>query len=223
MRIIAGERRGHKFDGPKGQTTRPTSDMVRESIFNILGASVDGLVAVDLFAGTGALGLEALSRGAARAVFVELNRENAALIHRNSAHLRYEDRVRVMVADAYRWARGFNAIDDSPLVVLIDPPYREYEKHPRRVRDMLSALLARLPAGSMIVVESGRTLDADILPGFDAWDVRRYGSTQVAVRTVADQDTGVTYGLAVIEADDPSISSHVDAPALADPDPASDA
>ena len=185
MRIIAGERRGHKIDGPKGQGTRPTSDLVRESVFNILGPLVDGRVVVDLFAGTGALGMEALSRGAARAIFVEQNRDNVALIYRNLATLRYEDRARVLATDAYRWARGFNPIDDAPMVVLIDPPYREYEHRPRRVRELLSALLTRLPPDSVIVLESGRTLDADLLPGFDDWDVRRYGSTQVAVGTVA--------------------------------------
>jgi 16S rRNA (guanine966-N2)-methyltransferase len=70
MRIIAGQRRGHKFDGPRGDSTRPTSELVREAIFNILGDLVAGRLVVDLFAGTGALGLEALSRGAARAIFV---------------------------------------------------------------------------------------------------------------------------------------------------------
>ena len=105
MHIIAGQRRGHKFDGPKGSGTRPTSDLVRESLFNILGAYVEDLVVVDLFAGTGALGLEALSRGAARAIFVEKKGENVALIHRNMATLRYEDRASVLAVDAYRWAR----------------------------------------------------------------------------------------------------------------------
>src|SRR3954454_23421881 len=100
MRIIAGQRRGHKFDGPKGSRTRPTSDLVRESLFNILGEVVDGLVIVDLFAGTGTLGLEALSRGASRAIFVEQNRDNVALIHRNLATLRYEDRGLVLPTDA---------------------------------------------------------------------------------------------------------------------------
>src|SRR4051794_5222269 len=123
MRIIAGERRGHKIDGPKGQGTRPTSDLVRESVFNILGEAVVDRVVVDLFAGTGALGLEALSRGAARAVFVELNRENVGLIYRNLATLRYEARVRVLPTDAYRWARSFVPIGDEPMVVLVDPPY----------------------------------------------------------------------------------------------------
>ncbi len=105
MRIIAGQRRGHKFDGPRDKVTRPTSDLVRESMFNILGESVEGLLVIDLFGGTGALGLEALSRGAGRAIFVERNRENAALIRRNIATLRYEDRSQVVLADAYRWAK----------------------------------------------------------------------------------------------------------------------
>jgi 16S rRNA (guanine966-N2)-methyltransferase len=183
MRIIAGERRGHKFDGPRGQGTRPTSDMVRESVFNILGDRVEGRIAVDLFAGTGALGLEALSRGAARAIFVEQHRENVALIHRNLAHLRYEDRGRVQMGDAHRWARSFTPFDESPLVVLIDPPYRDCERRPAHFRRMLAGLLGKLPAGSVVVLESRRALDGEFLPDLEAWDVRRYGGTQVAVRT----------------------------------------
>lgn len=182
MRIIAGQRRGHKFDGPKGNTTRPTSDLVRESMFNILGEAVSGLIVVDLFAGTGALGLEALSRGASRAIFVERNRENVALIHRNLATLRYEDRARVLAADAYRWARGFEPIDDEPVVVLIDPPYREYETRRAKVNRLLEDLVRKLPPGSAIAVESSRTLDAEVLPDLDSWDIRRYGGTQIAIR-----------------------------------------
>ncbi len=185
MRIIAGQRRGHKFDGPKGGRTRPTSDLVRESLFNILGEAVSGLVVVDLFAGTGALGLEALSRGAARAIFVEQNRENVALIHRNLTTLRYEDRARVVGTDAFRWARSFEPIDNEPLVVFLDPPYREYESHPRRVNELLEQLVRKLPAGSILAVEASRTLDDGILPDFAAWDIRRYGGTQIAIRTLA--------------------------------------
>jgi 16S rRNA (guanine966-N2)-methyltransferase len=184
MRIIAGQRRGHKFDGPKGRGTRPTSDLVRESLFNILGAQVAGRIVVDLFAGTGALGLEALSRGATRAIFVERNRENVALIYRNLATLRFEDRARVLTADAYRWARAFEPIDDEPLVVFLDPPYGEYEDRPRKVRELLEHLIGRLPEGSVLAAESRRTLDESILPGLDAWDIRRYGGTQIAIRTL---------------------------------------
>lgn len=184
MRIIAGERRGHKIDGPRGNTTRPTSDLVRESLFNILREVVVGRVVVDLFAGTGALGLEALSRGASRAIFVEQNRENVSLIYRNLTTLRYEDRVSVKAMDAYRWVRSFQPTDDEPLVVLLDPPYREYEIHAKKLNQMLSTLVGKLPGGSYVAVESGRTLNERILPEFEAWDVRRYGGTQVAIRAI---------------------------------------
>jgi 16S rRNA (guanine966-N2)-methyltransferase len=185
MRIIAGQRRGHKFDGPKGGDTRPTSDLVRESLFNILGDLVADRVVVDLFAGTGALGLEALSRGAARALFVEQNRDNVALIYRNLATLRYEDRGRVQATDAYRWVRSFTAIDDEPVVVFLDPPYREYDDRPRKVNQLLLQLVEKLPPDSVIAVESSRALDSQILPDVDAWDVRRYGGTQIAIRALA--------------------------------------
>ncbi len=108
MRIIAGQRRGHKIEGPRPKAdVRPTSDLVRESIFNIVGGMMPGRIAVDLFAGTGAVGLEALSRGASRAIFIEKNREQVGLIYRNIAILRYQDRTQVRLADAYRWARAF--------------------------------------------------------------------------------------------------------------------
>ena len=188
MRIIAGERRGHRFDGPKGTGTRPTSDLVRESIFNILGESVIDRVVVDLFAGTGAIGLEALSRGASRAIFVELNRHNVGLIYRNLTTLRYEDRVTVLATDAYRWGRSYTPENDEPIIVLIDPPYREYEVRWKKVNQFLGLLMHKLPAGSIIAVESGKVLNERVLPDFQAWDVRRYGGTQVAVRVVSADD-----------------------------------
>jgi 16S rRNA (guanine966-N2)-methyltransferase len=185
MRIIAGQRRGHKLEGPKGKATRPTSDLVRESLFNILGESVEGLTAIDLFAGTGALGLEALSRGAARAIFVEQNRDNASLIRRNIATLRYEDRAQVVTTDAFRWARAYaRSTDADPVVVFLDPPYREFEAGARRVNQLIARLVDQLPAESLIAVEAGRPLDANVLPDADQWDVRRYGGTQIAIRTV---------------------------------------
>jgi 16S rRNA (guanine966-N2)-methyltransferase len=186
MRIIAGQRRGHKIDGPRASNgTRPTSDMVRESLFNILRELVVDRVVVDLFAGTGALGLEALSRGARQAVFVERDKENVALIYRNIGTLRYQDRTAVRHADAYRWAKSYEPDDDSPVVVFLDPPYREYEIHAKYLNRLLAGLVGKLPPGSAIALESGRTLDGRILPDFHAWDIRRYGSTQVALLVVS--------------------------------------
>ena len=184
MRIIAGQRRGHKFDGPKDPATRPTSDLVRESLFNILGSSVEDLLVIDLFAGTGALGLEALSRGAARAVFIERNRENAALIRRNINTLHYEDRATVVVADAYRWGKSYVPVEGEAVVVFLDPPYADYEVHPQRVGQLLERLVGLLPDGSTIISESSKRLEENVLPDPDAWDIRRYGGTQVAIRTL---------------------------------------
>lgn len=182
LRIIAGQRRGHKIDGPPDRRTRPTSDMVRESIFNILRDEVVDRPVIDLFAGTGALGLEALSRGASQAIFVERRRENGALIRRNLAALRFEGLGEVIVADAYRWVRGFEPADSGPVVVFLDPPYDEFDKHPERLRTLLADLSNRMPTDSIILVESGGRLDADILPDPSRWDLRRYGDTHLAVR-----------------------------------------
>ena len=186
MRIIAGQRRGHKIDGPRGRDTRPTSDLVRESMFNILRQIVTDRPVIDLFAGTGALGLEALSRGAAHALFVERDRENVGLIRRNLATLRYEDRGAVVAADAYRWAKAFAPEPREPLVVFLDPPYREIEEHATRFHALLADLVARLPEDSVIVVESGQPFDTEIevLPDLAAWDLRRYGGTYVAIRVL---------------------------------------
>ena len=192
MRIIAGQRRGHKIDGPKGRDTRPTSDLVREALFNILRRVVPDRPILDLFAGTGALGLEALSRGAAHAVFVERDRENVGLIRRNLATLRYEDRGAVLSADAYRWAKSFTPEPGEPVVVFLDPPYREIEAQAKRFHALLAELIAKLPDDSVLVVESGRPFDAAVLPDLDAWDLRRYGGTHVAVRMLGQPEGGLT-------------------------------
>jgi 16S rRNA (guanine966-N2)-methyltransferase len=191
MRIIAGQRRGHKIDGPRASArTRPTSDLVRESLFNILGELVADRLVVDLFAGTGALGLEALSRGAERAIFVERDRESVGLIFRNIATLRYEDRTQVRHADAYRWARSFEPAGDRPLVVLMDPPHRECETHAGRLNQMIAHLVERLPAASAVALEAGRVLDGRVLPEFETWDIRRYSHTLIAIKVVSGAPGG---------------------------------
>src|SRR5262245_31647786 len=190
MRIIAGQRRGHKIDGPRASADmRPTSDFVRESLFNMVGGLMEGQVAVDLFAGTGAIGLEALSRGAEHAIFIDRDREAVALIHRNIARLRYEDRTSVRLADAYRWARNFRPVDERPLAVFLDSPYRDAESRGRRMNQLLTALVDKLPPGSLIALEAGRGLETEVLPELDAWDIRRYGDTRIAIRLLPNAAT----------------------------------
>jgi 16S rRNA (guanine966-N2)-methyltransferase len=189
MRIIAGQRRGHKIDGPRASAdTRPTSDLVRESLFNIVRELVVDRLVIDLFAGTGAVGLEALSRGAERAIFVEKDRETVGLILRNIATLRYEDRTQVRLTDAYRWVRSFQPPADRLVAVFLDPPYREYERNAGRLNQMIAHLVEHLPAGSLVALEAGRILDGTILPDFDSWDIRRYGETRIAIKIVPGKE-----------------------------------
>src|ERR1700736_3119455 len=122
MRVVAGEAKGRRLQAPAGPRTRPTSDRVREAIFDILGSldAVEGAVVADLFAGSGALGIEALSRGARRTVFVDRDRAAITAIRANLAGCGFgPDRAEVVPGDVGRWAAGAPPVD----VILADPPY----------------------------------------------------------------------------------------------------
>jgi 16S rRNA (guanine966-N2)-methyltransferase len=128
MRIVAGRHRGRRLLAPPGETVRPTSDRAREALFNILshghlaaeGIPFAGAAVLDAFAGTGALGLEALSRGAAEAAFIEQDREALATLRRNIAMLGEGGRARIVSGDATRPPRALLACE----LVFLDPPYR---------------------------------------------------------------------------------------------------
>lgn len=129
LRIIAGELGGRFIDAPRGRRTRPTAERVREAWFSALAGDVDGARVADLYAGSGALGIEALSRGAAHVHFVESDRRAVALLRRNVATLDLADRSRVVRHDAIAWVEGLDEPDDvagrsAPLdLVFADPPY----------------------------------------------------------------------------------------------------
>lgn len=164
MRVVAGTLRGRRFEAPPGKDVRPTTDKVREAVFNALGSLdvVRDAVVVDLFAGSGGLGIEALSRGAAEAVFVERDRAALRVLRDNLRQLGLDDRARVVQGDAL--ARAGELPAD---LVLADPPY-EFDAWPE--------LLARVDA-SVVVAEAGRALEA-----VDGWSVaraKRYGRTWV--------------------------------------------
>lgn len=178
MRIIAGEARGRRLYAPAGEDTRPTADRVRESLFNILGARVRDARVLDLFGGTGAMALEALSRGAARAVIVDSARQAAAAIERNARAVLgegYAERARIVRAD-YRAAIDRLAGERFDLVFL-DPPYRMADAY----GDALERLRARgaLGEGCRIVLERAREQSIALPEGFARVDVRDYGKTSV--------------------------------------------
>ncbi len=179
MRVVAGTARGRRLLAPDGRETRPTADRVREATFNALGSldAIDGAVVVDLFAGSGALGIEALSRGAAHCTFVEQHRDAVAVIRQNLASTGLADRATVVTAEVAGWlaARSDRGADRGIDLALVDPPYR-YESW--------GALLAALPA-PLVVVESNRDIDPP--PGWATLRSRRYGTT---VTTFLARDEG---------------------------------
>ena len=125
MRIISGISKGRRLAAPKSQAVRPTSDRVKESIFNILGDEVEGKVVLDLFAGTGNLGIEALSRGAKKALFVEKGRQALRLIQKNLSQLGMKERSEILPRDVRR-AIGILEQRGEPFdLILMDPPYEK--------------------------------------------------------------------------------------------------
>ncbi len=123
MRISAGEHRGRRLLSPKGIKTRPTSDLLRQALFNVLGPRIEGASLLDLFAGTGAVGLEALSRGAAKATFVENDRRAVESLRANLAALKLTARARVLVGDVFSRLAGLEERGERFDCVFLDPPY----------------------------------------------------------------------------------------------------
>ena len=168
MRVVAGEARGRTLMAPEGSGTRPTSDRVRESIFNMLFSlqATEGSAVLDLYAGCGALGIEALSRGAASCVFVEQHRRAVSCIETNLELTGFADRGTVVQADAVTWVGANDATFD---LVLADPPYAD---------DDWVSLLDVLDA-RWVVAEAGRELEPH--PRWDVVREKAYGSTVVTV------------------------------------------
>jgi 16S rRNA (guanine966-N2)-methyltransferase len=174
MRIIAGSRRGHTIQAPKGLDTRPTSDRVRENVFNIVAPWVEGARVLDLYAGSGAMGLEALSRGAAGVVFVESDAEAVRVIERNLDKLGLIGArvVRQGVVTGLGQEAGAGRKYD---LVLADPPYTMTDY------DALSRYLPRVLADDgLLVLETAAKTEPD-LPGLAVRTSRKYGSTRVTV------------------------------------------
>ena len=178
MRVVAGSRRGRRLTAPEGHDTRPTSDRVREAVFNALFSlddPVGGARVVDLFAGTGALGLEALSRGAAHVTFVERDPRALGALERNVVGTgAARDAVDIVRADALGWLAARAERDAAPFdVALVDPPYRF---------DGWADVLRGLSAG-IAVLESDRDLTTEVETS-GRWAVirhRRYGGTVVTM------------------------------------------
>jgi len=173
VRVVAGRFGGRRLTAPGGRGTRPTSDRVREALFAILG-DVEGLRVLDLFAGSGALGIEALSRGAASAVFVERSARAAHAVRTNLAALGVD--APVVRADARAVLRDARARADAYDLVFLDPPYREAAAWGRELSTALEGVLA---PGARVVSESDRRAPLDL--ALPLADERRYGDTLIRI------------------------------------------
>lgn len=175
MRIIAGSRKGRRIAAPPGLETRPTGDRVREAVFNLVGP-LDGARVLDLYAGSGAMGLEALSRGAEHATFVERDRVAAATIAKNAETLGLADAVTLRREDVRRVLAADASAGTLYDLVLVDPPYRML---PGLLPDLSRLVPPVVAAGGLVVVESEAREEPELpLP---ARTSRRYGSVRVTV------------------------------------------
>jgi 16S rRNA (guanine966-N2)-methyltransferase len=174
VRIVAGSHKGSRIAAPKGTHTRPTSDRAREAAYNLIGP-VDGAAVLDLFAGSGAMGLEALSRGAARCVFVESDRAACRVIQENLGRLRLTGAL-VLCKDVFQALREEKAAGRSYELVLADAPYGLWESLEKRLGEAVEPVLAH--DGLLVVETSGRVEPA--LP-LDLVTSRRYGSARITL------------------------------------------
>ncbi len=179
MRIIAGRFKGTRLSGPRGDAVRPTTDRVREALFSALGDRVQGCAVLDLFAGTGAFGLEAVSRGAESALFVEKDRRTAAGLAKTIQRLGIEDRVSILIMDAIRAIKVAAGRNERFGIVFLDPPYGK-----GRLSRVLTAPEFRkiLEPDGLIIVE--REQGSECPNGLESTDKqfsRRYGSTLIEI------------------------------------------
>ncbi|HLL93083.1 MAG TPA: 16S rRNA (guanine(966)-N(2))-methyltransferase RsmD [Solirubrobacteraceae bacterium] len=176
MRVIAGRHGGRRLKTPTGTVTRPTSDRVREALFSMLG-QVEGCHVLDLFAGSGALGIEALSRGASGAVFVERNARAVAVLRANLAALALADDVaRVRHVDALSALRSARERVETYDLIFIDPPYRQA---PAWADELAAILPPLLSPAARVVVESATRAPLE-LP-LEIERQRRYGDTSITI------------------------------------------
>lgn len=200
LRIIGGEYRGRLIEYSGDPLTRPMKDNTREALFNLIGGWVVGKTIFDLFAGTGAIGLESLSRGAESAIFVERHFPTVKIIEQNIESLGPEvaDKVSVNASDTFFWVRGFVKQEDrpqNPWMVFCCPPYDFFVDRQEDVLTMLDSLIRVAPPESIFVVESDHRFNEALLPGITndstadgvpTWEMRRYPPAHVSVLKFPD-------------------------------------
>jgi 16S rRNA (guanine(966)-N(2))-methyltransferase RsmD len=174
LRIVAGDLRGRKILCTVNPRLRPTPQMVREALFSILGDAVPDRWFVDVFAGTGVNGLEALSRGAKHALFIERDVRSAADIEKHAREFGVAGRTTLLRADVYRWAERWQP-PAEPLNLFLSPPFADLTNRIDDFVQLTALLQTKLAPGSVFVIQAEDGFGYEELPDAPAWDVRKYG------------------------------------------------
>jgi 16S rRNA (guanine966-N2)-methyltransferase len=181
LRIIGGDFRGRRLRYHGDPVVRPMKHRVREAIFNLLSTEPQGRHAIDLFAGTGALGLEALSRGAESATFIEKHVPTARIVEENIAALGVQQRTTLLTTSAFLWGKRDlpNADSALPWVVFCSPPYAFYVDRQADMLDLIESIRNHAPVDSVVVVEADEQFEFGLLEG--EWDIRTYPPAVVGI------------------------------------------
>jgi 16S rRNA (guanine966-N2)-methyltransferase len=185
MRIIAGEFRGRRLLPPEGDVTRPITDRVKQSLFDILTPRLPDARVYDCFAGTGSMGLESLSRGAAEATFFEADRSAGQRLRKNIAALGLGNRCRVVGQDLFRWFASAPAPERPIDLAFLDPPYRFVRERPDELRKLAERLTTHLAPDGTIVFRHDAA-DRLELPGLSRADERTYGGMTIEFLRTGD-------------------------------------
>jgi 16S rRNA (guanine966-N2)-methyltransferase len=180
-RIIGGKFRGRKLLYSGQLRTRPMKDRLREAIFNLIGDDVAGAHAVDLFAGTGALGLESLSRGAAKATLIEQHYPTADIIRQNVEALDVGSQTEIVSGDVFIWAKRQVDFGSVHRLVFCSPPYDFYVTRTDEMLALLIRLMQIAPKNSAFIVEADSRFDFNLLPHENAWNIRSYPPAVIGV------------------------------------------
>jgi 16S rRNA (guanine966-N2)-methyltransferase len=180
IRIVAGSLRGRKLSCVVDPALRPTPDRVREALFNILGNAVPDRPFLDLFAGTGVIGLEALSRGASFVEFVERDNRTAAEIVRHLQAFSVASQAKVHRADVYRWAERWQP-PNEPVNVFLGPPFPDLTQRTADLIQLLADLQQKMATGSVLILQSEKAWPTEKLVDSEHWEQRLYGRNRLSI------------------------------------------
>src|SRR4051812_37411839 len=180
MRIIAGEFRSRPLLAPKSDATRPITDRVKQSLFDIISDRIDGAIVYDCFAGTGSMGLECLSRGAKHATFFEADRSALTMLRKNIEALRVRERSTVVDRDLFKWFDASAAAPrDKAALIFLDPPYRFLRERPADLQRLAQRMSERHLAEDGLVIFRHDVGDALELTPLQRFDHRDYGGMRI--------------------------------------------